>query len=90
MLIVSDISQNVGLRATTDARRHPTRSLAYSSATCAVPSASVCHRALTGTRKSARATTTGRQRKAGPSAPEQYSEKHSVVHCLFLKEIFQK
>ncbi|TKY53415.1 hypothetical protein E2542_SST24945 [Spatholobus suberectus] len=58
------------LVARTDARTHSTRSRVCSSAKSAVPNACVCHLELTATRRSARATTTGRPKGEDPNAPE--------------------
>ena len=54
----------------TDVLRLPTKSRASSTATSAAQSVSAFHQAPTGTKRSALATTTGRPRKATPSAPK--------------------
>ncbi|TKY53408.1 hypothetical protein E2542_SST24938 [Spatholobus suberectus] len=58
------------LVAQTDARTHNTRSRVCFSAKSVVPNACVCHLELMATRRSARATTTGRPKGEDPNAPE--------------------
>ncbi|RWR73092.1 hypothetical protein CKAN_00134500 [Cinnamomum micranthum f. kanehirae] len=70
LFFVVEVCQNALRHAITDARQRPTRSHACYTATNAARSVSVCRPAHMGTRRSAHATTTGRQRKEDPSALE--------------------